>query len=77
VSLQSSVLAAAAYLEGAQTLYLRFQSGEVYRYFEFPPEQYSELLAAESRGRYFAAKIRDRFRCERVSRLQRSADASI
>lgn len=51
--LESKLLASSAYDAGKQTLYLRFRSGEVYRYFEFPREQYQAFLAAESRGRYF------------------------
>ena len=50
---ESKLLAASAYDGGKRILYLRFRSGEVYRYFEFPEQQYRELLDAESRGRYF------------------------
>jgi len=64
--LESSVFTSAAYVEFERTLYLRFQSGEIYRYFEFPPEQYQEFLAADSKGRYFAAHVRDQFPFERV-----------
>lgn len=58
----------AAYLEPEHTLYLQFRSGELYRYFNFPPEQYREFLAADSHGRYFAHQIRDQFRCEHLAR---------
>jgi hypothetical protein len=47
---ESKLLASAAYDDDKRILYLRFRSGEVYRYFEFPAERYRELLAAESRG---------------------------
>jgi hypothetical protein len=67
VPVESSVFTAAAYLSSRHLLYLRFQSGDVYRYFDFPPEQYDEFLAAESKGGYFGYNIRDQFRCERVS----------
>jgi hypothetical protein len=52
------------------TLYLRFRSGDVYRYFAFSPEQYRQFLQAESQGRYFLASIRNQFRYERLARLQ-------
>ena len=77
LSLESSVLSSAAYLKSRRMLYLRFHSGEVYRYFDFPPERYLDFVAAESKGRYFAANIRDQFRCERVLRLRRSASGSV
>ena len=66
VSVDSSVLAAVAYCRERRQLYLRFRSGDVYRYFKFPPHQYDELLAAESKGRYFAHRIRDKFFWEQV-----------
>lgn len=38
--LESKLPASSAYDAGKRTLYLRFRSGQVYRYFEFPQEQY-------------------------------------
>lgn len=69
-SFESKLLASAAYEAGRQVLYLRFRSGDVYRYFEFPPEQYREFLNAESHGRYFLTHIRNAFRYERLAKLQ-------
>ena len=68
VPLESSVFTAIAYRVGAQQLDLRFQEGKVYRYFACPRSVYIELLAAESKGRYFAQHVRNRFRCEQVRR---------
>ena len=51
--LESKLLASSAYDAGKHILYLRFRSGEVYRYFEYPEEQHQEFLDAESHGRYF------------------------
>jgi len=68
--LESKLLTSSAYDLENHILYLRFQSGDVYRYFDFPPEQYRQFLDAESRGRYFLAKIRNQFRYERLARLQ-------
>jgi hypothetical protein len=59
--LDSSVFTSAAYLPAQRTLYLRFRSGELYCYFDFPPQQYHDFLAADSKGRYFSSNIRDRF----------------
>jgi hypothetical protein len=68
--LESKLLASSAYDAGKHILYLRFRSGEVYRYFEFPEEQYQEFLDAESNGRYFLSDIRDQFRYERMAKLR-------
>ena len=64
--LEARALAAVAYAESERTLYLRFKSGEIYKYFDFPREQYQEFLAADSKGQYFAAHVRDQFPFERV-----------
>jgi len=66
---ESKLLASSAYDGGKHIRYLRFRSGEIYRYFEFPAEQYRELLKAESRGRYFLSHIRNQFRYERLAKL--------
>ena len=62
-------ITSSAYDDGKHILYLRFRRGEVYRYFEFPEQQYRELLDAESRGRYFLSHIRNQFRYERLAKL--------
>jgi hypothetical protein len=67
--LESKLLTSSAYDPENCILYLRFQSGDVYRYFAFPPEQYRQFLDAGSRGRYFLANIRNQFRHERLARL--------
>jgi hypothetical protein len=63
------LLAASAYDGGNSILWLRFRSGDVYRYFDFPEQQYREFLEAESRGRYFLSRIRNHFRYERLAKL--------
>jgi hypothetical protein len=68
VPLESSVFTAVAYRAGARQLYLRFHDGNIYRYFACPRSVYEALLAAESKGRYFAQHIRNRFHYELVRR---------
>lgn len=67
--LESKMLASSAYDDERHILYLRFRSGEVYRYFKFSERQYREFLDAESRGRYFLSHIRNQFRYERLAKL--------
>jgi hypothetical protein len=70
VALDSKMLSAAAYDEAKQELYLRFRNtGQVYRYFEFTAAANLAFLSAESKGRFFRARIRDHFRCERMAKL--------
>jgi hypothetical protein len=69
-ALESKMLSAVAYEDSKQILYLRFRnSGEVYRYFEFPVAEYQAFLSADSRGRFFRSHIRDHFRYERLAKL--------
>ena len=68
VPVDSSVLKAAAYLARRRWFYLQFQSGEIYRYFDFPAQQYRNFLAAESKGNYFGKHIRNQFQYERLPR---------
>jgi hypothetical protein len=69
VPVESRVFTAFSYLRSKRELYLKFHTGDVYRYFDFPPKQFEDFLAAESKGRYFAFNIRDRFSCELIRRL--------
>lgn len=66
--MESKLLAAAAYVAERRSLYLRFNSGEVYRYYTFPVDQYQEFLEAESKGRYFLSHIRNRFPYQKLPR---------
>jgi hypothetical protein len=63
---QSSDLASVGYDARQRILEIEFRSGGIYRYLEVPAAIHDQLLAAESKGRFFAAHIRDQFRCERL-----------
>jgi hypothetical protein len=68
--LESQMLSAAAYDDSRQILYLRFRNtGDVYRYLEFPAAGYQAFLGAESKGRFFRSHIRDHFCYERLAKL--------
>jgi hypothetical protein len=58
---ESRSLRSIGYDPPSQTLEVEFRNGRVYRYSGVPPEQHQALLAAESRGAYFNAEIRDVF----------------
>jgi hypothetical protein len=68
--LESRMFLSAAYDAESHILHLRFRSGDVYRYFDFPEDQYRDFLKAESHGRYFLSHIRDRFRYQRLAKLR-------
>ena len=45
--LESKMFTSVAHDANKQILYLRFQSGDVYRYFDFPDDDYLTFLSAE------------------------------
>jgi hypothetical protein len=61
IPLVSTTLASAAYDPTTCLLELEFRSGALYRYFSVPAFLYRDLLAADSKGRFFNRFIRDRF----------------
>jgi hypothetical protein len=61
VDLQSHTLKAATYQDRSALLELEFRSGAIYRYRHVPELVFQELLSAESKGRYFNQRIRNRF----------------
>ena len=58
----SSTLRSVGYSPRSATLEVEFTSGDVYRYFDVPIEVFDSLMSAGSLGRYFNARIRDRYR---------------
>jgi KTSC domain len=66
VPVESSLLLWVAYAAGEHRLRLEFRSGEVYDYFDVPAPIYLDLLAAESKGRYFNQHVRDLYRTQRI-----------
>jgi len=63
---RSSDLASVGYDGRRRVLEIEFRSGGIYRYLDVPGEVFSGLMGAESKGRYFAAHIRNQFRHEQL-----------
>ena len=68
--LDSQMFLSVAYDGKQRILYLRFRSGDVYRYFQFSNDDYQHFLTAESKGRHFLSHIRNCFHYERLAKLQ-------
>ena len=58
----SSVILAVGYDDGASILEVVFRTGRTYRYFRVPPAAYDALVRAKSIGAYFNREIRPRYR---------------
>jgi len=55
-------LAAVGYSKRLRALEIEFRRGGTYRYLEVPAEVHRELLAAESKARFYNARIRGNYR---------------
>jgi KTSC domain len=67
-AVESTTLAIIACDESRELLQLEFRNRAVYRYFSVPGRVQEGLLRAASRGRYFNAEIRGRFRYARIAK---------
>ncbi|MEJ1968958.1 MAG: KTSC domain-containing protein [Rhizomicrobium sp.] len=64
----STVIKSHAYDPARHELAIVFQTGRRYTYFDVPPDTGEGMKQAFSKGEYFNAHIRDRFRFERTDR---------
>ena len=67
VRVASSNLYSVGYDPWSFTLEIQFRSGDVYQYFRVAAVAYEGLMAARSKGRYFARFIRDEYLYEHVA----------
>lgn len=63
----STVIRRFAYDANARALEVTFVTGRRYRYAEVPGELAERFAAAFSKGRFFNARIRDKFACEELA----------
>jgi hypothetical protein len=63
---RSSTLASVGYDPSSMILEIEFKNGGIYQYLHVPATVHLALIVANSKGRYFAANIRDRYATIRV-----------
>lgn len=49
------------------TLYIRFNNGSLYAYYNVPKNIYDSLMSANSHGKYFTAHVKWNYPYERLS----------
>jgi hypothetical protein len=62
----STAIRTFSYDDQSRTLFVTFIDGDLYAYFGVEPPVFNQMKAAPSKGRYFAYKIRNRYRCRRL-----------
>ncbi len=65
-SVDSSVIREIDYDAARERLLVRFVSGDRYLYRNVPAKVGQSFLSADSKGRYFTAKVRDRYPYRRL-----------
>ena len=62
----STAIAAVGYSKRLHTLEIEFQNGAIYRYFDVSPSIHRELMAAESKTRYYHQNIKGNYRFAKI-----------
>jgi hypothetical protein len=63
----SSMMRSVGYDDAHAVLEIEFVTGTVYRYHAVPRREWTGLMEAQSKGRYFEAHVRDKYPMRRVS----------
>ena len=63
---RSSSVASVGYDRRRRVLEVEFLDGSLYQYDDVAVDEHDALLAAESKGAYFNAHIRERYPCRRL-----------
>lgn len=66
IGVESSDLRSVGYDAATSRLAIEFKSGGTYEYFDVPQQVFTGLLSADSKGKYFHANIRERFRYHKI-----------
>lgn len=66
---ESTVIESAGY---SMVLEIEFESGRIYQYYDVPVSVYMELMAAESKGKYFNAHIRNEYKYQEIELKSRT-----
>ena len=67
IFVESSAISSISYDPKLQTLDVEFKSsGETYRYFEVPDNEYQGLLTAPSKGAYLNSQIKPKYRTRKL-----------
>ncbi|WP_305759731.1 KTSC domain-containing protein [Brevundimonas sp.] len=67
----STVIRRFSYDEPRRRLRVTFTSGDVYDYFDVPPDLPADWRSAFSKGQFFAERVRDRFGYQLVEKAWR------
>jgi len=67
VPVESSIIETVKYEPSTKVLTIEFDTGSVYDYADVPAKAYDDLLKADSKGKFFHAEIKDKYKDTKVS----------
>ena len=70
---QSTAIANIGYSKRRHILEVEFVNGAIYRYLDVSPSVYRDLVAAESKTRYYLANVKGNYRSVRIRSWQKEA----
>ena len=62
----STAIRSIGYDNDSRTLFVTFVDGDLYAYFDVPPEACEAFRKSGSKGRHFAYQVRDKYRCRKL-----------
>ena len=62
----STAIQTFSYDEQSRTLFVTFVDGDLYAYLDVEPRIFTEMQTSASKGRFFAYKIRNRYRYRKL-----------
>ena len=68
----STGLSAVGYSKRLRALEIEFHDGSIYRYLEVPHSIYREMIATDSKARYYNQYVKGKFHCLRVKARRKS-----
>ena len=74
---ESSQIVSVGYDADTKVLEIEFKGGSVYQYFDVPSERYTEMLTAESVGKYFGKFIKGVYRYEKQEKKETTTQEQV
>jgi hypothetical protein len=66
----STAIRSLSYDDQTGTLFVTFVDGDLYAYSDVPPALYEAFRRARSKGRFFAARVRNRYPYRRLEAVE-------
>lgn len=67
VDIMSTNLVSATYDTETKVLTIKFKTGGIYEYYEFPWEMFTKFRMSESQGKFFSTNINGKYKYKKVS----------